>query len=154
MGHAALNSLRQLVYFPLDEFNYAAHFRAFFDSTFPPAERGPLHRSAAYEGTMPVWILSIITYIVSAVSLVYLLYRRCAALRTRTAASNVWRLFDWICVGICANAVTCGALSGVAARYQARVVWLFPLVALLELSTASASVGEEATQQGATSDGV
>jgi hypothetical protein len=39
-------------------------------------------------------------------------------------------------VGIVINACACGALSAVDPRYQARVVWLIPLIALLaELQT-------------------
>ncbi|WP_267424195.1 hypothetical protein [Methylobacterium sp. GC_Met_2] len=36
-----------------------------------------------------------------------------------------------IVVGVIVNAMICGAVSGVFARYQARVIWLIPLLALL-----------------------
>ncbi|MEL6062495.1 MULTISPECIES: hypothetical protein [unclassified Methylobacterium] len=36
-----------------------------------------------------------------------------------------------IVTGVILNAVICGAISGVFARYQARVIWLIPLLALL-----------------------
>ena len=36
-----------------------------------------------------------------------------------------------IVMGVIVNAMICGAVSGVFARYQARVIWLIPLLALL-----------------------
>jgi hypothetical protein len=42
-------------------------------------------------------------------------------------------IFLWICAGILINAFVCGALSGSFSRYQARVVWLLPLVAIVSL---------------------
>ena len=36
-----------------------------------------------------------------------------------------------IAMGVIVNAMMCGAVSGVFARYQARVIWLIPLLALL-----------------------
>jgi hypothetical protein len=44
-----------------------------------------------------------------------------------------WLLFcAVIFFGVLGNAIVCGALSAPRDRYQARVIWLVPLVALLQ----------------------
>jgi hypothetical protein len=47
------------------------------------------------------------------------------------ARPRVLGLLLAILVGVAGNALACGALSGVFPRYQARVAWLLPLVAVL-----------------------
>ena len=55
--------------------------------------------------------------------------------RRPTACRNVWVFWIIAAAGLVAalvgNAALCGALSGVYDRYQARLVWLVPLFALL-----------------------
>lgn len=47
-------------------------------------------------------------------------------------ATRFWRHFcAWIVLGLVINAAITGILSAVAARYQSRVVWLLPMLALL-----------------------
>lgn len=47
-------------------------------------------------------------------------------------STSFWRHFcGWIGLGLVVNAAITGILSAVAARYQSRVVWLLPMLALL-----------------------
>ena len=59
------------------------------------------------------------------------------------------RVFYWICAGVLVNACICGAASAVDSRYQARVIWLLPMVALLvELHAWRNSRKDEAADDG------
>jgi hypothetical protein len=46
-------------------------------------------------------------------------------------SNPIKEIFFWITAGIVLNATICGGISAIESRYQARVVWLIPLVALL-----------------------
>src|SRR5262249_61162730 len=51
------------------------------------------------------------------------------------AVSGFWEFAGLVLVGVALNAAVCGMLSGAEDRYQARGVWLVPLLALIAAST-------------------
>lgn len=56
---------------------------------------------------------------------------RVVAKHRHDVAQDVWAFAFVAVTGVCANALAIGALSEVHDRYQNRVIWLLPLVALL-----------------------
>ena len=64
------------------------------------------------------------------------------------AVSGFWEFAGLVLVGVVLNAAVCGMLSGPEDRYQARVVWLVPLLALIASSTnpSSESLRQRAVQ--------
>jgi|CXWL01.1.fsa_nt_gi hypothetical protein len=71
--------------------------------------------------------LSVVIYIVFGASLVILYRMRRRLTELERAALIV------VVTGLVANAAVCGVLSGVADRYQARVAWVIPLLAIMLL---------------------
>jgi len=55
------------------------------------------------------------------------------------AVSGFWKFAGLVLFGVVLNAAVCGMLSGAQDRYQARVVWLVPLLALIAVSTTHAA---------------
>jgi hypothetical protein len=46
-------------------------------------------------------------------------------------ASRFWDFAGLVLAGVVLNAAVCGVLNGIYDRFQARVVWLVPLLALV-----------------------
>jgi hypothetical protein len=96
-----------------------------------PHEYPSYLESMQNRGTLPWRMLGWIDGIVVIVSAIFLAV---LALRKRCAlAGDAGRLLALIAWGCLVNAGLMGALSGVANRYQARIVWLIPLFAVVIL---------------------
>jgi hypothetical protein len=115
-------------------------------ATFFPAEHEAYRGSLQNRGTLP-WetlgsIHSVVLAGVAGLLLLLLLHGRHSL--TPTAAS----LLALIVVACVANAALTGALSGIAHRYQARIVWLLPVFvfALLAARTPPATLPRPAAQ--------
>lgn len=131
---SARGAAEQFVDFRLNTFRYDPSTKDVISRTYPLPVLAGVQASGAYRGTMPVGALSVILYVLVLGSLGWLLFVVFGKGRTMSGALK--RVFCWIAVGIVINACACGALSAVDPRYQARVVWLIPLIALLaELQT-------------------
>ena len=94
----------------------------------------PLLRSyqstAIAKRTMPLRTLSIamtLSYLLAAATLCWLLLRRAPPGADPPRATEVVLI---VVAGVLANAVICGAISGVFDRYQGRVAWVLTAVAL------------------------
>lgn len=123
--------LRQIRSFSLVEFQYAPNNKRGFDEKLPPRNRAEVDRSRAYSCNLPTRALSILNYVFVAAALVFLAQRRIIRGGGSRGDGRRWKLTAWIITGAVINATVCGAVSGVFPRYQARVVWLLPLTALL-----------------------
>jgi hypothetical protein len=129
--HGFYDAAHQLIDFSLDEFNISNRDKDALDSGLPEEYAPELHRSASYKGNVPVFSFSLLNYafVVSAVAYIGFMYS--APARRISAGAGIWRLLAWLLIGILLNAAICGAISGVFARYEARVIWLIPLSAIL-----------------------
>lgn len=129
---AVANALRQARMIGLPAFQYSRFDRELFVQKFPPEVTRRLKQTAAYQGRMPIRLLSALSYTLASVGVVYILWK---VLRGRLNASSIGpgtaRLSALVLLGVAANACICGALSVPFDRYQARVVWLVPFIALL-----------------------
>jgi hypothetical protein len=111
-----------------------------FMDTIPDAETG-YKTGLAYRAKFPFQVFDIIQITVVIVSILWLVY--CSGslirilIRSKLLTANQYCSVLWItayiaCLStIITNAAMCGVLSGVHDRYQARVMWLVPALALL-----------------------
>lgn len=127
------NAARQMVDFRLLAFEYDAGMRAAVDRTFPLESLGAVQASRAYRGTLPMGAVSVLLYLMVLAALMILalfLGRGRKACGDPARASMVL----WTLAGIVLNAAICGAVSAVDPRYQARVIWTLPLLAVAVLA--------------------
>jgi hypothetical protein len=136
---AVRNFAGQLAKFGLSDFSYRLRIKA-IDGSLPPGALRQVRSSRAYLGTLHESILSAAVYVSTLISLLVLLAVVFGVRGVDKARSACRGTIVWILVGIVVNAGVCGCLSGVDDRYQARVIWLLPLVALLCCCYATRSV--------------
>lgn len=125
------NSIAELFDFTFDEFHFGPDRAKQMDRNLPVETLSRLHKTAAYRNTVPIKALNRIVYAFVAASILYLLLAVFGALPERRMDRNQKHLFYWIVFGLVVNAAICGTLSGVFPRYEARVIWLLPLLAIL-----------------------
>jgi hypothetical protein len=129
---SAGNSLRQLVTFGAREFNFSEWDRKYFSQKLPASTLHAVQRTVAYRGEMPIRFLSILGYATTMLGLIYLVYARTRHGWRRVAAVEIVpQLVIVALAGVAANAAICGAMSSLHDRYQARVIWLLPLMAII-----------------------
>lgn len=125
------NARTQFVLIDLHDFNYPTNERAFLASHVPEPYLGVLRNTSAWRESMPVAAMSAVVIVVALLSAVYLIgspFRRDRAfIRDRALFAFV----TCIVVGMTINAFVCGAMATPNGRYQARVIWLLPLAAML-----------------------
>jgi hypothetical protein len=114
-----------------------------FDRVIP--EQSKIYKSGlAYQGNFQFIVFDWLQKLTIIISIIWLGLRLtssdvCSALRhTRVHGPNIEALLVSAAIGLCGallvNAAVCGVLSGVNDRYQARLIWLVPLLAMLALS--------------------
>ena len=125
------NGGAQLLDFTLSNFRYDAVEKDNLDRTFPLQVLAQMRAGAAYRGTMPTETLTFLVYLFAIGAVVYLVLVLSGRIPGRRMSGPLKWIFFWVAAGIVLNAGICGGISVVESRYQARVVWLIPLVALL-----------------------
>lgn len=126
------NGLKQLGMFGLTEFNYGEGARSYFAAKLPPSYLDAMTQTLAYKEAMPTLTLSWVVYGTVLVSICLVLSMQLFAGAGRIPVAPEFFVFTvLILAGIVVNALVCGALSSPHDRYQARVVWLIPLLALI-----------------------
>jgi len=111
-------------------FHYDPGMKQTMDRTFPLPVLGGVQASQAYRGTLPIAALTALMYalvIASLGLLAAMLWRRRKASAVQSALGAI---AAWALVGVAVNASICGAISTVDPRYQVRVVWVLPLLAV------------------------
>ena len=125
---SAQNTLRQFTQMGLAEFNYSD--KGHFAAKLPVEDRAAFRDSAAYQGSMPTRSASLVQLMGFGVGAVTLLAMLVWPQFRRRLDGQQKRIVVFIAVGVAANAAICGVLSGPHDRYEARVAWLIPFVAL------------------------
>jgi hypothetical protein len=136
--------VQQLASFGLSEFHQAkpSWDSMAFDRVIP--EQGKIYKSGlAYQGYFPFKVCDWVQQITVIISIAWLVLRftspdvRAAAGRSRVYGPNIEALLISAAIGLSGalvvNAAVCGVLSGVYDRYQARLIWLVPFLAILAL---------------------
>lgn len=140
------NWMGQLTTFALlTDFSYGHAMRQAFASSLPEPYLTRLRATAAAREALPLQAASYV-FLVSAVAsslvlvVAFLAYRGTPAM----VASKFWEFAGLVVAGVILNAAVCGALSATVDRYQARVVWLVTLLALVCCLQRTASDGRGA----------
>jgi len=126
------NALEQLSDLGVSEFEYSDDSKTTFENKVPESYLANMRRSAAFLHTMPIGLIHFLTYASSALGLAFIIYLF-AAPRTRSD-QNLARPLAFCALtvfGVLANAAFCGVFSGPHDRYEARVIWLIPAVAVI-----------------------
>jgi hypothetical protein len=126
-----LNTWAQFLDFSLSNFNYRSAFKDEMERTFPETAMVQIRASLAYHQTFPAITFTALVYLFVICSLTYLLLVQLKMLPGRVMNSLMKRVFVWAFAGLVLNAAISGGISFAQQRYQARVVWIIPLVALL-----------------------
>ncbi|MBC7443910.1 MAG: hypothetical protein H7273_00350 [Polaromonas sp.] len=136
--------LRQLVNFRVDISAYGSRGLAMFEGRVPDSIFADMQasRAASQQASLNTW-LTVSTYALALASLVVLigewLRSGGSAAPPADPARQRFANFVWLVVaGVVANAVICATLASSMDRFQARVVWLLPFMALATLARARA----------------
>jgi len=132
--------LKQLVDFRVDITRYDNRGLALFEGRVPVAVFTDMQNSrAAQESPLNAW-LTMATYALVLLSVLLLAWQ--ASVGKKTGAAQQQRLFtdfSWFVVaGVVANGVICATLASSLDRFQSRVIWLLPFLALAALAQARA----------------
>lgn len=132
LGASAKNATKQATLLGLPEFAYPEKRRKEFAAKMPAANYERMLGTAAYNETMPLRGLAFVSYVTAAMALGYLGYVSSRSrIRPKTQRLNSIRVAWLLLAGVALNAAVLGALSTPHHRYQARVIWLLPVIALV-----------------------
>ena len=139
--------LRQLVNFRVDVTSYGSRGLAMFEGRVPDGIFANMQASRAASEQAPLndW-LTVSTYALGLASILVLVagWMRSGgnAASSADAQRQLFVDFAWIVVaGVVANAVICATLASSMDRFQARVIWLLPFLAMAALVRAYATRG-------------
>jgi hypothetical protein len=142
LSDGVLKSFRQLICFPLDEYQYEDADARVFDATFPVELLGPLHRSAAYRHAMPIGALTFANNCFVMLSAAYLVCVLSFGWPRKLPNGGLRTIAWWVIAGVLLNTLICGFAATVTPRYEVRVIWLLPLLVLLsEFQTLAPGAG-------------
>ena len=127
---SAKNIARQLTMFGPDDLEFGQRLVGQEDPTLTQISANRPGLTAVGE---------IVVYLSFALSVLFLIAIRWVLRPVEIASIAI------VVIGLLANAAICGILSGVTDRYQARVVWLLPAVAILILLRIRSEPGPAAT---------
>ena len=124
------NALRQIFLVSVPEFQYSDEEKRDLTRETPEIYKNAMRRTAAYRGTMPIGWLSFLSFSSMVVGIAYIAWALWSA---DGMSSNdggvVYRLAALVIIGVIGNAIVCATISGPHDRYQARVIWLLPMIA-------------------------
>lgn len=131
VGTTVGSAFVQLVSFDLDNFNYSQAHQAVLQRKYPEAVASQIAATRAANGTMPTGFVLSATIAVTVLSLALLAYWAVRVFGSRYRRASAEMQFVALAVlSVFANAAVCGGLSGPHARYQMRLIWVLPVVAL------------------------
>jgi hypothetical protein len=127
---------RQLTKFALDYFHYDDYTQTHLNAAIPNG-RSAYDSSLQAHNALPQRAATIVQLMTVIASLLIILASLPGAIRRRGVhRDRLLALTGVVVAAVLSNAFICGVLSGVDPRYQARVIWLIPLLGafyLLEL---------------------
>jgi hypothetical protein len=130
IGSSLGSAGRQLGMLNLSEFNYPSREANMIVPQLVPREQIDYRASKAFARTMPTGITEILTKAAVVAAMGWILFYL-TVLRSGDEQRQSRVAFLILIVGaLMINAAVCGALSTPHDRYQARVIWLLPLLAL------------------------
>lgn len=133
LGASLRDFAEQAARFGLGEFAYEDYMRETVAAILPAGTRDAFVGSAFYRGSFPLGAIDLLARAATAVAAACLAWQAAARVARRDGpADPVLGTFALVLVGgVVANAAVTGILSTPHDRYQARVIWLVPLLALI-----------------------
>jgi hypothetical protein len=126
------NAAEQAFLLKATEFGYTPEEKATFVRKLPAAYFMVMRTTPAYTDRVPLVLLAVMSYLSSAIGIGFLVsFWVSGRLRQVRGPPHLAGLVCWVVFGVVANAAVCGIMSGPHDRYQARVVWLLPALALI-----------------------
>ncbi len=126
------NAAEQMFLLKATEFAYTPEDKATFAAKLPLGYFEPMRTTPAYTGHLPLMTLAVLSYGSTALGAGCLVFFWVSGrFRRSRHAPRLIRLVSWVVFGVIANAAICGVMSGPHDRYQARVAWLIPALALI-----------------------
>lgn len=122
---------RQAISLELEDFNYGGAGRNPPTKAVPSAYAAALNDTRASTDGMPTQAVKVVTILLTLAGLGTLLTLLWTSKDGSRVPSSLRVTIVTILLGIAANAAICGALSTPHGRYQARLIWLIPMIALL-----------------------
>lgn len=120
---------RQFAGFDLENFNFSDERLKGVSAKYPPNILAEIAVTKAMNRSMPTHFTVVSTVILTCASVVLLAWITLRSMTgTRKLPADVVRLAVLLILGVVANGVICGGLSGAKSRYQMRLIWLVPLV--------------------------
>ena len=132
VGGMSKDAASQIVRFSLNDLRLTPEAMKNYAARYPPAVVHDLARSRLGRDPGFLRILSQVdTWVaIASMGVIAVFAARAVAARgKRSIDPNLWRWSGFILVAVLVNAVTCGILASPYDRFQARVIWLLPLVA-------------------------
>jgi hypothetical protein len=136
--------LTQLVTFSVSESNYIVDTKRGFVQSLPVEYLAGLQNSLSFRNIWPAMALDKIYGAVLMLSLALVSGISAICIAQRSRKPELLKYFQirdfpiWFCcgvgLGVVANALICGSFSALHDRYEARVIWLVPLMAIVLLS--------------------
>jgi hypothetical protein len=126
------NGWRQMLRFDIDLLDYKCAAKPNCWPSLPPAERSALLASLGGSDLWPQEAIATVHYAVVALALVLLLAWAVGDAQTgREGAGDIFLWLVLLLVAMAVNALLGGGVSDPQPRYQARVIWLAPLLAVI-----------------------
>jgi hypothetical protein len=126
------NILRQTTYIGLEEFSYNQGAVDGFSKKLPSAELESMKKTLAAQGKFNTHYSTQIFKIISGISLMICIFAAAFSFKKKKYVEFIFAIIFPVSIFI--NAAICGGLSTPHDRYQARVIWLIELLALLILA--------------------
>ncbi|MET0376228.1 MAG: hypothetical protein ABW128_18475, partial [Rhizorhabdus sp.] len=131
-GRLVRTGWRQMLRFDIDLLNYKCTGKPECWSSLPPAERSALLASPAGRDRWAQSAIAAVHYVVVGMSIILLLAWAIADARTgREGAGDIFLWFVLLSIALVVNALLGGGVSDPQPRYQARVMWLLPMLATI-----------------------
>jgi hypothetical protein len=125
------NTFVQFGMLRVNEFNLSEGDRGALSHSVPPRHLRVLEETRSWANALPLGLMSAIILVAVLGSMVYVLGVLTLRNQQSDGDHDLRRLAVVIIFGIVVNAFVCGAMSEPYDRYEARVIWLIPLLAAL-----------------------
>lgn len=134
LAASSRNFYDQLVTFGAREFAVWEPEKEAFVARLPLDSQSVMRRSRYFQNKMPINALTHLAQVVILVCVLYLtLLISYLLLRRQVSTVSTLRIVPLVLIGVVVNAGLSGCLSEPLDRFQARVIWLIPAIALLSV---------------------
>lgn len=138
------NIMRQTMYIGLEEFSYSQGTVDGLSKKLPSAELERMKRTLAAQGKFNTHYSTMIFKIIIGLSLIVCVFAAAFSLKKEKYLEFLLVIIFYASIFI--NAAVCGGMSTPHDRYQARVIWLIELLALLILALKLGFVKERTSE--------